>query len=423
MNEDFLQYLWRTRRFSQSQLTTTSGESVEVAYPGDHNTHAGPDFLNARVRIGGILWAGSVEVHVNSSDWLKHRHEENPAYGNVVLHVVYEDDHPIRRSDGTLLPCFELKPHIQPDIVGKYKKLQSNDYWIPCQHYFPAVPQTIKQLWFDRLLVERLEGKTEAIKRVFEANNHDWGETFYQVLARTFGLKINADPFEALARSLPQSILARHRDNPVQVEALLFGQAGMLSDRVFVDPFPQQLQQEYQYLQKKYSLVPLDSHVWKFFRLHPNNFPTIRIAQFAKLVQNSANLFSQIVEIDDIGLLKQVFQVKLDGYWESHFNFDKPAPAKAKTMGKTTIGLLIINAVVPVLFYYGAYLKAESLKERAIKILEGLPPEGNFIIEGWARLGCEAGDALQSQALLQLKNVYCDKKQCLRCGIGAAILR
>ncbi len=293
MKEEVLHYVWRTRRFDFQNLITTEGEAVEIIAPGTHNTHAGPDFFDARVRIGGTLWAGNVEMHLVASEWETHRHGEDRAYDNVVLHVVWEEDLPVLRSNGERIPCIELKKRIPAALIKTYRELLHNEHWIPCQHHFHRVPDITRQVWLDRLMVERLEAKTAFIAESLERTQQHWEETFYQILARNFGLKVNAEPFEALARSLPLNLLSKHKNNLLQLEALLFGQAGLL-EGVFEDDYPQRLQKEYAFLQHKYSLQPIAGSSWKFLRMRPANFPSLRIAQFATLIHQSAHLFSKI---------------------------------------------------------------------------------------------------------------------------------
>ncbi len=422
MKEDFLHFLWRTRRFDQTHLQTTGGEPLEILHPGEHNTHAGADFTNARLRIGNTTWAGNVEMHLKSSDWQRHGHQDDPAYRNVILHVVLEDDRPVQREDGSLVPCLEMKKLVPKHLAGTYQKLLHNEHWIPCQHFFYTVPDMTKNLWLDRLLVERLEQKTSAIAASLERNGNDWEETFYQFTARNFGLKVNAAPFEELAKSLPQKILARHKGSLLQIEALLFGQAGFMQAD-FEETYPQSLKKEYLFLANKYMLTPLEPVIWKFLRLHPGNFPTIRLAQFARLVDKSVHLFSKILEADTQADIEQLFDLKLDGYWLTHYTFGTPSAARKKSFGKEAVRLLTINTIVPFLFLYGKMRGEEGFKDKALRLLEALPPEKNTIIAGWQNLGMAAESAYRTQALLQLKSNYCDRKRCLSCGIGSAIIK
>lgn len=422
MQEDLLHYLWRLRRFNHQQLFTTTGEPLEIQQTGTLNIHAGPDFSDARVRIGDTLWAGNVEMHLNASEWLVHKHQEDRAYDNVILHVVLDEDQPIFRKSGQRIPCLELKHHIPLRVTSTYQKLLHSEHWIPCQYHFFQVTEMTKSLWLDRLLIERLEQKTEAIADALIKNGNNWEETFYQFLARNFGVKVNALPFELLAKNTPLNILAKHKNFLFQIEALLFGQAGMLSDDLEED-YPQRLKKEYDFLKTKYKLQALNKEIWKFMRMRPANFPTIRIAQFAYLIYKSQRLFSKILEVKSVEEVYDLFKVELHHYWKEHYVFSKPTKIRNKTLGKTTINLLIINTIVPFLFLYGKLRGGEEYKDIAFQLLESLPPEKNSIINNWNTLGMEATSAYRTQALLQLKNEYCNKKRCLECAIGSAILK
>lgn len=296
-----------------------------------------------------------------------------------------------------------------------------NEHWIPCQHRFFAVSDTVKQLWTDRLLVERLEKRTHAFNRLLEANDQDWELTFYQVLARNFGLGVNADAFEQLARSLPLNILQRHRDQLLQVEALLFGQAGLL-DSDFTDPYPQKLQKEYHFLRAKYGLKPINGAQWKFLRMRPANFPSIRIAQLAMLLHKSSHLFSKALAISTVAEVENMFDLQVSHYWYTHYLFDRPSAPRAKTLGRTAIHALLINAIAPFIFFHGAYRQSAAMQEKALQLLEATPPERNNILDRWQSLGVAMGSAYETQAWLQLKDSYCRHKRCLDCAIGNAIL-
>jgi hypothetical protein len=422
IKEDLLQYLWRTKRFDLHDLQTTEGDAIEIQDFGTPNHHAGPDFLNAKIKINNTLWAGNVEMHVRASDWLLHGHTQDLAYDNVILHVVFEEDKPIYQMGSERMPCLELRSRIPLKIANTYQKLLHNEYWIPCQAHFSEVAEMTKAFWLDRLLVERLEHKTKAIEIAWRYNNNDWEETFYQFLASNFGVKVNAEPFECLARSLPQRILSKHKDSLFQIEALLFGQAGMLN-YAFEDDYPEQLKKEYQFLKAKYQLQPIEVISWKFMRLRPANFPTIRLAQLAQLVHQSSHLFSRILEIETIVEIEALFKVQPSAYWENHYLFDKPSEKRSKAMGKKTINLLIINTLSPFLFLYGTKRGIQSYRDRAIKWLETIPAEENNIIENWQQLGMQPKSAYETQALIQLKNEYCNTKNCLNCAIGNAILK
>ncbi len=421
MTENLLHFIWITRRFDLSSLQTTSGETIEILHPGEHNTHAGPDFLNAKIRIGDVLWAGNVEMHLKSSDWFHHGHGNDPAYDNVILHVVMTEDKPIVTVDQRKVPSFEMKGRIPAGIEAKYYELMAAKKWIPCEDQFAGVESLIKNLWYDRLLAERLERKCAAIQSVLKQNQNNWEETFYQFIARNFGLKINTQPFEMLARALPQSILARNRNNPANIDALLFGVAGFL-DADFQDAFPNQLKKEFIILRQKYALSSLNPSIWKFLRLHPANFPTIRLAQFSALVQKSSHLFSQILETIDFKNLQNLLSVEAGTYWTNHFQFDKPSTPSPKALGKSTIQLITINTVAPFLYLYGKKHGEELFKEKALSLLESIPAEQNNITKGWKAIGEPVKSAAISQSLIHLKNEYCDRKRCLDCAVGARLV-
>jgi Protein of unknown function (DUF2851) len=422
MRENFLHFLWRWRRFDAADLCTLDGQPLTILHPGELNTDAGPDFFNARLRIGDTEWAGNVEMHLRASEWLTHQHQHDRAYDNVVLHVVLEADQPILRASGEPLPCLSLAGRIPPNLLAQYERLEQQRSWIPCAHAFGDTPEIVRLNWYDRLLVERLEAKTTDIAARVEHANEHWEEAFYQALARSYGLKVNAEPFEALARSLPLSVLARHKNNLLQLEALLFGQAGLLEGS-FQEAYPAELAKEYQFLRHKYQLTPLDGSSWKFLRLRPANFPTVRLAQFAALVHQSAHLFSKITEATSVRSLEHLFAAPTGEYWLTHYQFDKPSAKRAKAPGRDFIQLLLINTVVPMLFQYGKARQLPDLQDRALRLLEELPAEANATIDGWAALGVVPANAYRTQALLQLKAHYCDERRCLSCAVGHSILK
>lgn len=422
MREDFLHFLWRWRRFDAQNLATTDGQPLEILHPGEPNPHAGPDFFNARIRLDGTLWAGNVEIHLQASDWLAHRHDADPAYENVVLHVVFDEDQRLRRPNGEALPCLALRNRIPPQLLEKYLRLDHERAWIPCERSFFSVPEIVRHNWFDRLLVERLEEKTAAVAQAVEAADRHWEEAFYRVLARNFGITVNAQPFEALARSLPLRLLAKHKDHLFQLEALLFGQAGFLSEPLY-DTYPRELAREYRFLQHKYGLSPLPAGQWKFFRLRPAGFPTIRLAQLAALLHRPDQLFSQLLAAPDTAAAEQLFVADISEYWCTHFRFDKSSPRRVKSLGREFVHLLLINTVAPFLFHYGRTQGRTELQDRALRLLDALPPETNTVVDAWSARGQPASSAAHTQALLHLKTRYCDAKRCLECAIGNAILR
>jgi hypothetical protein len=418
MQESFIHYLWRTRRFDSANLKTTKGETLDILDFGEYNTNAGPDFLNATIRLGDMIWAGNIEIHLKSSDWLLHGHQYNEAYKNVILHVVFEEDMVITTPE---MPCLEMKDLIPEGIYKKYWALLHNEKWIPCQNQFFTVSGLTKTMWLERLLVERLEKKTEAIAEALKRNKNDWEETFYQFVTRNFGVSVNTEPMEWLARSLPHVTLAKHKNNLFQLEALIFGQSGLM-EKEYKDEYPNILKKEHAFLSHKHKLKPINGTSWKFSRMRPASFPTIRLAQLADLVHQSSNLFSKVLDIETIADLESLFTVKTSSYWTNHYVFDTPSVSTKKTMGRDTIDLIIINTIIPFLFYYGKIRQEDRYKDRAFQFLEALKAENNSISEGWQKLGEIPTNAFQTQALIQLKKEYCEKKRCLECAIGNAVL-
>ncbi len=422
MQEDFLHFVWRLGRFRMKDLITTTGETISIVDPGQHNQDAGPDFLNARMRIGSTLWAGNVEMHLRSSQWYAHGHEKDPNYDNVILHVVLDEDQVVYHPNGERIPCLNLRTYVSPGLARQYLRLLHSEYWISCQTQLHQVPEIKRQLWLDRLLVERLEQRTEQLTELLESNNGDWEETFHQGLAWGLGLKVNADAFLMLAQSIPLKTIQRHRNSLLQLEALLFGQAGLLESQ-FTDDYPKALQKEYDFLKLKFGLRPISANHWKFMRMRPANFPTVRIAQWATLLYRTGALFSKMLAAQKVKEIENAFVVELSNYWQTHFRFDKPAAKRTKTLGRARVHLLIINVIAPFLFLYGKKRDEQRFQDRALQLLEELPPEKNTVLERWKQFGMSADQAAQSQALLHLKKQYCDTKRCLDCAIGCQILQ
>ena len=421
MKEDFLHYIWRFQKFETHGMKTSQGDDIQVISVGQYNSHSGPDFLDARIKIGGTLWAGHVEIHINSSDWISHKHQLDKAYDNVILHVVFNDDQKIFRISGTQIPSLGLKQRIFPKMESKYLKLLNNKYWIPCQHQFHKVSVLKKTIWYDRLLIERLEQKTAQIQILLNQNHDDWEKTFFQVLANNFGLKVNQLPFELLSKSIDLNVIAKHKDNEIQIAAIIFGQSGLLNDS-FSEEYPKSLKREYQFLKAKYRLTPIQKESWRFLRLRPQNFPTIRLAQFAKLLFQETHLFSRMLSAVTIKEIDQIFDIQLPDYWNTHFVFEKASQNRQKHLGKSMIRLIVINTIVPFLFLYGKLKAVTEYQDKAMMLLESIKVEDNSIISNWKKLGENPKTAYDSQALLQLKNEYCNEKKCLKCSIGNAIL-
>ncbi len=423
MTEAFLQYVWRFQLLA-GDLKTTDSESVRVVCPGDFNTDAGPDFYNALLFIGDIKWAGTIEVHVKSSDWLQHGHSTDKQYHNVVLHVVYEHDKDVVLQDGRKLPVVELKDIIPDSLWNSYDSLINPPKRMPiaCADYIRHIPSFFLNSYCDRLAVERVERKTLDVRRVLESTCGDWELTAFWFTAHYFGGKVNAIPFEQLAKSMNLPLLARWRDNPQRIEALLMGQAGFL-DATFEDDYPESLKVDYNSLKSGFNLPGMDASQWKFFRIRPNSFPTIRISQFAQLVSKTPHLFSSLINAGSADQLFSMLDLDASDYWRNHYRFDVKSTPCRKHLGKDLASSIIINAWVPILFEYGKSRSMQQYMDMAIDILYHLEPEKNSIVKLWEDLSVPTPDAARTQALLQLYNEYCTGKKCLDCRIGYNYLK
>lgn len=422
-SEDLLHFIWQFQYFDRTAMYTTNGEKLEILKPGMLNADAGPDFFNARIRIEGQEWAGNVEIHWKSSEWDLHKHQYDVAYNNVILHVVYEHDRDTSKANADVLPVFELKSRIHADMLNRYNAMMNARTWIPCQKQLKDVieKQEGKGIFFQKLLVERLEEKTQAIRQLLQQNGWNWEEAFYRFMARSFGFKVNSEPFFQLSGLTPLQVLAKHKNNLMQLEALMLGQAGFL-DKTYRDEYMQRLQREYVFLKNKYKLSSLPSYVWKFGRMRPANFPTVRLIQFAALIHQSSSLFSRMIEIKREEEAMQWLFPEVSDYWKYRFKPDGEQTAKGNKMGKNSARLLILNVVAPFMFLYGKERGLESMSETAIEILNNLPAEKNKTIENFELLGLRSKSAADTQALLILKQKYCDLKKCLNCIFGKRIL-
>lgn len=420
MTEDFLHYIWQHQLLNKENLFSVNNERIELISPGTHNTDAGPDFSNSRIKINDTIWAGNIEIHTDSANWKAHKHHTDKAYNNVILHVVSKYTQPAFNANGNEIPTFELI--ISDDIKGNYQKLKASTAAIPCSPELNIVNSFTLKMWLDRLCIERLEDKTEIIKTLLKQNNNNWEESFYLILAKSFGFKTNALPFEMLARLTPFKLIEKYSSKLHQLESLLFGQAGFLEVETN-DTYSEALSKEYRYLSKIHKLKPIEKHLWKFLRLRPSNFPIIRIAQFAALINNSSRLFSKILDAKDIKTLQKLLSCKVSDYWKTHYTFGKTSNFQDKKIGITAINGLLINTIIPFLFIYGKERGLDEVCARAINFLELLPNEKNSIITKWIDNKVIATNAAQSQALIQLYNNYCTEKNCLYCQIGNSIIQ
>jgi hypothetical protein len=422
MKEDFITYIWKNKLLYHEQLFTTCGEAVKIFHPGQENLDAGPDFFNARIQIGDTLWAGNVEIHTRSSFWKQHGHHTDKAYDNIILHVVFENDQEAINTRGEIVPVLEIKEKFNPKFLHNYKRLKESKAWVPCQNMIAGVNEIVLNSWLNRLVIERLEQKSDDVLHFLKYFGNDWEQTFFYLLARNFGFKTNASSFALLAQRTPFKLLARSKDNLTSLEALLFGQAGLLNQK-HTDIYPRALLSEYQYLRKKHQLEPIDEKNWKFARLRPVNFPTLRIAQFAMLMHQSGHLFRNIMETQKPQNIHLQLKVKASPYWDDHYVFDKVAAKKTKQLGKEAINNIIINTVAPVIFIYGKQSMRPDLCDKALDLLTHTPAENNVIIRNWGKARIKAKNAADTQALIQLKKYYCSPKKCLQCPIGHILLK
>jgi hypothetical protein len=422
LTERLLHFIWQFQYYNQSELSTVSGEKIQVVHPGQYNSNQGPDFSDAKIRIGNELWAGSVELHILTSDWERHRHHDDNNYNNVILHVVWEDDTSIGLDEEQQkVPVCELKERISSILLHRYENLMNSASFIPCEKSIQTVKDLTWKSWMDRLLTERLFRKANTVDSFLHQTNFHWEESFWWLLARNFGMHVNADAFEILARSISITTLSKQKHQIQQLEALLLGQAGLLEED-FTEDYPRLLQKEYRFQQKKHGLRPVPAP-FLFLRMRPGNFPTVRLAQLAMLIHGSAHLFSKIKETDSLSEARQWFNITANDYWHYHYRLDEPSGYKQKHLGDLMIDSIIINTVVPVLFTYGHYHKDQKFKDRAIRWLEETGAEKNSLTDGFTEIGVENNTAFDSQALIHLRNDYCVKKRCLECPVGNTLLR
>jgi hypothetical protein len=417
VTERLLQYIWQFQYFNKTALVTVEGETLLVIHPGLHNTNQGPDFIDAKIKMDNTIWAGSIELHINSSEWKNHKHDDDANYKNVVLHVVWQHDADLHLPFSTLI----LEDKVPKFLLVKYDELMKAASFIPCEKNIELAGTLTWSSWKERLLVERMQQRSAMIFGLHKKNNNHWEETFWWMLAKNFGVKVNSTAFEKIAQSIPVAVLAKHKNQIQQLEALLLGQAGLLEND-FSEQYPQLLQKEYQFLQKKYQLQKVKAPLF-FLRMRPANFPSLRLAQLAMLIHSSVHLFAAVKETTTLTTIKALLNVTANDYWHYHYMLDEPGTFKKKNTGAQMIDNILINTIVPILFAYGLYHKDNSYKERAMQWLLEIDPEKNALTKGFELLHIENKNAFDSQALLQLKNDYCNKKRCLDCAIGNKLLK
>lgn len=424
MTEAFLHYIWQLQYFGKNDLQTTLGESLQIFHPGNRNTDAGPDFSQARIKIGELEWHGSIEIHINASGWIDHQHRYDAAYEKVILHVVWHNDKPIIRNDGTYMPTLELKDRVEPVLWNRYRTLYTSAELIPCASGWSSVPEIHKLSMLDRALAQRLDAKAAHVKQLLSGSNNNWEQTCYQLLCRNFGFKINAEPMFRLAQIVPYTALLKHLDKPVQVEALLYGAGGFLEGN-YTDEYPVLLKREYNVLRKKYQLDDRQLNIaqWKFLRLRPANFPTVRIAQLAAVLYTAKNLFSVMLETNSYQEFTNVLKADQSTYWHTHYQFGKLSKTAIPSLGQSSIENIIINTIVPLLTAYGQLHDEQHYIDRAIAWLQQGKAENNKIIRHWKMLNYSVKTAFDSQALLELYKNFCMKRRCLECTVGTHLIK
>ena len=421
MQEDFLHYVWQHKKMSLKSLQTTTQEPIILKTVGLPNVNSGPDFFNAQISIGTQMWAGNVEIHVKSSDWYAHHHETNAAYDNVILHVVWEHNMDIFRKDNTPIPTLELKNYVFPHTFKNYNTLlNQKQSWIPCESNIKEVDGFTVAHWLERLYLERLEVKYKAIETQLNDSKQNWEAVLFWQLAKNFGLKVNGDAFLSIAKSMDFSVVRKSQHQLHPLEALFFGQAGLL-DTEAQDRYISELKSTYEFLKHKFSLSSDGVLPVQFFRLRPPNFPTIRLAQLAALYSRSSNLFSRIIEAQSLEQLYAVFEGTTSKFWETHYTFDKTSKLTPKSLTKSFINLLIINTIIPIKFAYNKFNR-QPKQEDIVAIMRKTPMEHNSVVDKFHALYAFGKTALESQALIQLKQNYCSKNKCLQCAIGSALL-
>ncbi|TYB74536.1 DUF2851 family protein [Bizionia gelidisalsuginis] len=421
MQEDFLHYIWKHKKFQTDALLTSNKQPVLLSAVGEHNLNSGPDFFNAKLQIGGQLWAGNVEIHIKSSDWYVHHHETDSNYDNVILHVVWEHDAEIFRKNNTAIPTLELKHYVSTDAVAAYKAIfNTTQQWINCEKELGSVSSFVVDNWLERLYIERLERKANAVTEVLKHNKNNWEAVLFKLLCKNFGLKVNGDAFNSLANSIDFSVLRKQQSKVLSLEALLFGQAQLL-DGDCQDPYFLELTKEYAFLKQKFALKTQSVVALQFFRLRPPNFPTIRLSQLAQVYFKNQNVFSKVIEAKTLKEFYDLFSVETSNYWESHYTFNKASKKVKKKVTKAFIDLLLINTIIPLKFSYSKYT-GQPIEEELLSLIGCISAEKNTIVKTFRSLNLDAKSALESQAVLQLKTEYCDKNRCLQCAVGNTLL-
>ncbi|NER18435.1 DUF2851 family protein [Spongiivirga citrea] len=422
MKEDFLHYIWKHKKFDFQNLKTEDGAAVVLKSVGSHNLHAGPDFFNATINIDGQLWAGNVEIHLKSSDWYAHHHENDPAYDNVILHVVWNHDTDVFRKDNSAIPVLELSKYVDSNLIYKYEALVGKSLkWINCEHELPEVDEFLKQHWLERLYFERLEQKSTVIIKLLKDSKNDWDAVLFKMLTKGFGTNINGEAFFSLANSIDLGVVRKTHHDQLKLEALLFGQASFLDEEI-ESAYHKQLKKEYHFLKSKFQLDNQSVLPIQFFRLRPNNFPTIRLSQLASLYASTDSLFSKIITLKSKQDFYDLFEVKASSFWDTHYTFKKETAKRSKKLSELFIDLLLINTIIPLQFCY-TQSQSKPNADAVLNIIQEIKAEKNGIVDRFGSLKMTSVNAMHSQALIQLKKEYCDRNLCLQCAVGSSLVK
>lgn len=415
--ERLMQYVWQHRLWQPPGMATVDGRRVSILDPGILNTGSGPDFFNAKIVIDGHLWAGDVEIHVKASDWHRHGHDGNKAYDSVILHVVDRDDTVICRSNGEEIP--QMRMPCDPRFHEHYRDLVGrSDIDLPCARVISVMSPLHLGSWIDTLAYERVYEKTGRIEDLLKRFNGDWESTCYVTVARALGFGVNGDPFERLALSLPLMFVGKHSDSLTSIEALLFGQSGLLDDEKAWGEYVEGLRREYRFLSHKFGLRRPQGLIWKMGRMRPGNFPHRRIALLAALLSGGFRMMSRVLQLKSVDEAAAMFSPELSPYWQTHFTFSAAKGRVPSALSRSSLSVLVINAAVPLQMAYGNAHDDTSLTDRAMELLQSLPPEQNTVVQLFDRVGLKSTDAFTSQAVLQLRRQYCEQHKCLYCRIG-----
>ena len=423
MKEDFLHFVWKEQLFDAAVLKTEDGQLVQIIDKGQYNHNAGPDFFNCQIQFDNIIWAGNIEIHIKSSDWYKHNHQDDHSYDNVILHVVLVHDMNVHRKDRSIIPTITLQNRFYQESLSRYQRFfQSNSMVYPCRPYLEKMEETIIRKMLSSCLTDRLESKNKIILEQLTQTKNNWDESFYHLLAKSFGFKVNAVPLQLLAESIPLTTIERESSELFKIESLLFGVGGLLQTTID-DPYVIKLKKEFEHQQNKYKLQSLHPAIWKFGKLRPPNFPTIRIAQFAMLLYRQKRIFKRCLNASKLESLQLIFSIEASEFWTTHFHFEKSSNANSKLLGIESINNIIINVVIPFCYAYGKHIGSKTLQDKSIEWLNQIKPEKNKYTEIWEQSNYKFSNAGETQGLIELNNMYCVKNKCIHCKIGSSVMK